>query len=273
MDALSMEQFWGLLLALGSAAILYSSSGHGGATAYLALFGLWGLAPAQMKPLALLMNVVVAGTGAVRFLKAGAVPGRTVGLLLLGSVPCAFLGALVTLPAPTYRGLLGLCLLFAALRLWWRPSTQNAQRVWPPQVVVVTGAGLGFLSGVTGIGGGIFLSPVLVLSRIETPRQTAAAAAVFIVVNSVAGLLAQAHIDGLAQLPTAVPTIVVVGVVFGGGLVGSFFAAHRLAAVPLKRVLGIVLVISGLKLLSEAVDSVAAAPDEGVAQAAGPAPR
>ena len=100
-----MEQFWGLLLALGSAAILYSSSGHGGATAYLALFGLWGLAPAQMKPLALLMNVVVAGTGAVRFLKAGAVPGRTVGLLLLGSVPCAFLGALVTLPAPTYRGL------------------------------------------------------------------------------------------------------------------------------------------------------------------------
>ena len=251
MDALSTELFVALLAALFAAATLYATSGHGGATAYLALFGLWGLVPAEMKPVALVMNVVVAGTGALRLWRAQAMPGRTLGLLLVGSIPAAYVGGLITLPATTYRGLLGACLLVAAVRLWLPIDREGARRAWPAGAFVVVGVVLGALSGLTGIGGGIFLSPLLVLARLEEPKRAAAASAVFIVVNSIAGLVAQGQSGGLAHLPTTLP--VVLAVVFVGGLIGSFLAAHKLAPLALKRALGVVLVVSGLKLLSEAL--------------------
>lgn len=251
MDALSPDVLAGLLAALFVAAALYATSGHGGATAYLALFGLWGLAPAQMKPLALVMNVVVAGVGVVRMLHARAMPGRLIVPLLVGSVPAAYVGGLITLPATTYRGLLGACLLLAAARLWLPADLEGPRRTWPAPAFIVTGVFLGFLSGLTGIGGGIFLSPLLILLRLEEPKKTAAAAAAFIVVNSLSGLLAQHKSGGLAHLPDALPWVL--AVVFVGGFIGSTLAAQKLAPLGLKRALGVVLVVSGVKLLSEAL--------------------
>ena len=206
-----------------------------------------------MKPLALVMNVVVAGTGVVRLLRAGAMPLPLIVPLLVGSVPAAYLGGLVTLPATTYRGILGFCLLVAAVRLWLPAELAGPRRSLHPAVGVVVGASLGFVSGVTGIGGGIFLSPLLILLRLEEPKKTAAAAAAFIVVNSLSGLLAQHKSGGLAELPGALP--IVLGVVFVGGAIGSSLAAHKLAPRGLKRALGVVLVVSGVKLLSEALFS------------------
>lgn len=256
----------GLLVSLLAASCLYATSGHGGATAYLALFGLFGVLPPVMRPMALIMNVVVAGTGVVRMVRAGQMPWRTLGFLLLGSVPLAYVGGLIKLPATTYRGLLGAALLIAAARLWLPdrigggdPNTDHrdrashgAPRTWPVVAYPVVGALLGFLSGLTGIGGGIFLSPILVLGRLENARRTAALAAAFIVVNSVSGLVALHTREAVAtQLPAVFPAVL--AVVFAGGFVGSWLAARGLSMVGLRRALGVVLLLSGLKLLGEAL--------------------
>lgn len=238
-----------LVALMGIAAVLYASSGHGGATAYLALMGLFSVAPATMKPLALVLNVVVAGTGSLRLAKAGQVPWRALAFLLTGSVPLAFVGGRADLPSEVYRPLLGVILLAAAARLFL-PMNERALRHPPAGILlVVMGAGMGLLSGLTGIGGGVFLSPLLVLMRWEDPRRTAGAASVFIVVNSVTGLVGLATRGGLHGLPPELPFVVVV--VLLGGLLGSWLAVHKLAPTGLRRALGVVLVISGAKLIAE----------------------
>jgi uncharacterized membrane protein YfcA len=240
-----------LLVAVGVAALLYSSSGHGGGTAYLALFALWGVAPATMRPLALVLNVVVAGIGAARLLREGVVPRRTVLWLLLGSVPAAFIGALATVSTQTYRAVLGGLLLLAAARVLMPTATAGPLRQAPALALVAMGAGLGALSGMTGIGGGIFLSPLLLLLRLEPPRATAGAAAGFIVVNSLVGLNALAMRPGGVLLPAMLPLFVVVVAV--GGLVGSWAVARRLDPRRLLIVLSMVLGLSGVRLISEAM--------------------
>jgi uncharacterized membrane protein YfcA len=240
----------GLLLAVGVAALLYSSSGHGGGTAYLALFALWGVVPSTMRPLALVLNVVVAGIGTARLVKEAVMPWRTLLLLLLGSVPAAAVGALATVSTQTYRGVLGLLLLLAAARVVMPTATSGPVRPAPALGLVAMGAGLGVLSGMTGIGGGIFLSPLLILLRLEPPRETAGAAAAFIVVNSAVGLVALAGRGGV-QLPATLPWFVTV--VVAGGLVGSWAVARRLDPRRLLIVLSVVLGLSGLRLISEAM--------------------
>ena len=139
----------GLLVAVGVAALLYSSSGHGGGTAYLALFALWGVVPSTMRPLALVLNVVVAGIGAARLVKEAVMPWRTLLLLLLGSVPATSVGALATVSTQTYRGVLGLLLLLAAARVVMPTATNGPVRHAPALALVAMGAGLGLLSGMT----------------------------------------------------------------------------------------------------------------------------
>ena len=247
-----------LLLAAG----LYSTSGHGGATAYLALFGLFGVVPASMRPMALVLNVVVAGFGSLRLWRAGVMPWRTLGFLVLGSVPGTMLGGLIDLPATTYRGLLGAALLVAATSLILPQHTPSdpgePTRCVPPAALLVVGLLLGVLSGLTGIGGGIFLSPLLILLRIEDPRRTAAAAAAFIVVNSLTGLTTLAWRGGLTTLPPVTAAFAVV--VLLGGMVGSWLAAGRLTLRGLRVALGIVLVVSGTKLLGEALTTPTTTP-------------
>ncbi len=234
----------GLVLA---AALLYSSGGHAGASAYLAIFALFSVAPAIMKPTALVMNIAVATIGSVRFIRARAVPFHLLRPLCLGSIPAAFVGGSIRLRPGTYLLLLGLVLLAASALLWLRPRSSGRRPVPPSVLLCGIGAALGFVAGLTGIGGGIFLSPLLILTGWEEPRQTSGAATVFILVNSVLGLLG--HLSSTLLVP---PQALLLGAsAVLGGIVGSWLGVHRLRPLALRRVHAVVLLLSGAKLLIE----------------------
>ena len=228
-----------------AAAVLYSSVGHAGASAYLAAMGLFGVAPAAMRPAALAMNIVVAAAGTWRFVSAGAVPGGLLLPLCAASVPAAFVGGAIRLPASVYAPLLALTLLVGAWRLWSRLEHGDLRPPPPARALLVIGAGFGLLAGLTGIGGGIFLSPTLILAGWETPRRTAGASVVFILVNSIAGILG--HLSTAGQVPPG--TALLAAVALAGGLYGSWLGARRLPPLALRRLLAAVLVIAGMKLL------------------------
>jgi uncharacterized membrane protein YfcA len=230
-----------------AAAVLYSSGGHAGASAYLALMAFFSVAPAVMRPTALVMNIAVASIGSTRFIRARAVPWHLLRPLCLGSIPAAFAGGRIRLAPGTYLLVLGTVLLAAAFFLWLRPKSPMTRK--PPSriLLIAIGCALGFVAGLTGIGGGIFLSPLLILTGWEEPRRTSGAAAVFILVNSVLGLLGQ--LSSLVQVPPQAALLTIAAVC--GGLVGSWLGVHRLQALVLRRVHAVVLVISGTKLLLE----------------------
>jgi uncharacterized membrane protein YfcA len=230
------------------AAALYSSVGHGGASAYLAAMALFGLAPAVMKPTALCLNLLVASLGTYRFWRAGFFSWRTFLPFAAASVPFAFVGGALTLPAGVYKPVVGVVLLFAAVRLFMHAraiAREGEARLPPLWVASLLGAGIGFLSGLTGVGGGIFLSPILLLMNWADVRRTAAVSAAFILVNSAAGLLG--NLASVKSLPAALPYLAVAALV--GGLVGSELGSRRLPPLAVRRLLSLVLVIAGVKLI------------------------
>ena len=227
-----------------AAALLYSSVGHGGASAYLAVMALAGVAPEEMRPAALTLNILVAGIGSWRFLRAGLFDGRLFWPVALASVPLAFLGGTITLPAVLYQPLVGLALLYAAWQFFSDPvpSTRTARP--HTLAVVLAGAAIGLLSGLTGVGGGIFLSPLLILLAWAPVRQTSGIAACFVLVNSIAGL-AGARGAG-TSLPEGLALWAVAAVC--GGLLGTELGSRRLPPPVLRRLLGLVLAIAGAKM-------------------------
>jgi uncharacterized protein len=236
----------GLLILV--AAILYSSVGHGGASAYLAVMALFGIAPAVMRPTALVLNLFVAGIAAIQFARAGWFRWRLFWPFAVASIPMAYLGGRLSLSDPAYRRILGAVLLFAAVRLALKLS--DAAQQAPPRpmsipLAIVFGAGIGLLSGLTGVGGGIFLSPLLLVGGWAEPKSTAAVSAAFIWVNSLAGLLGRP--GSLAVLPSS--TVLWVAAAIVGGLIGSGQGSRRLASLTLRRLLAVVLVVAGLKLI------------------------
>ena len=236
-----------LALAIFVMAALYSSVGHAGASGYLAAMALAGLAPAVMKPTALTLNILVALIAAARFYRAGYFSWRILLPFALSSIPFAFLGGALTLPGSVYQKLVGLALLFAAFRLWMHAAARadaEAGRA-PLPAAVALGAGIGLLSGITGVGGGIFLSPVLLLAGWAETRQASGVAAAFILVNSVAGLAG--HVASVRNVPDSIYLWGAAAV--AGGLVGTELGRRRLAPVTLRRVLSAVLVIAGIKML------------------------
>lgn len=229
------------------AALLYSAVGHGGASAYLAVMALAGLSPDVMKPSALLLNVVVAGVAAWWFARAGYLSWPLLWPFAVASVPAAFLGGFLTLPARWYQIVLGGVLAYAGIRmlLQRRIATEDEARRPSMPVALGAGAGIGLLSGLVGIGGGIFLSPLLLLLGWAGPRGTAGTSAAFILVNSLAGLAG--HLLRAPALPAALP--VWAGFALAGGWTGARFGSIVMPAGALLRLLALVLLLASVKLV------------------------
>jgi len=232
------------------AAGLYSSVGHAGASGYLAAMALVGLAPEAMKPSALALNVLVAIIGAVSYIRAGHFDWRTFYPFATLSIPAAFIGGAINLPPAVYKPAVGIILLLAAAELARSahavtPADSNPNEIVPIAPGLAVGGVIGLLSGLTGTGGGIFLSPVLLLTGWARTRRTSGVSAVFILVNSIAGLAGTTV--SVVTLPAGLP--VWTGAALAGGVIGTQLGSRWLSVTVLRYVLAAVLVIAGLKLL------------------------
>ena len=238
------------LLALGMliAAFGYASVGHGGASAYLAAMALAGVAPEEMRPIALALNVIVSALATWKFHRAGHFRWRLFWPFAAVSIPFAYLGGAIALPDQTYRVLVGVVLVYAAWQLWrsGRAGEEMRELSEPPLAwAMLIGAAMGLLAGLTGVGGGIFLSPLLLMLGWAGTKQTSAVAAPFILVNSVAGLAAIA-VSRSAALPGY--TWVLVPAVLIGGWLGAEYGSRRFANPLVRRVLAVVLALAGGKM-------------------------
>jgi len=231
------------------AALLYSSVGHGGASGYLAVMGLVGIEPSLMKPTALCLNILVSSIAFFRFYKAGAFSWALFIPLALTAIPFSYLAGTVSLPSHIYKPVVGAVLLFAAYQSFKSANVLTEQQILKPvsnALLLVIGAGLGLLSGLTGVGGGIFLSPLLLFTRWSTPKIVAGVAAAFIFVNSVSGLLGVLSTG--AKIPSELP--IWLTVVLFGGFLGATYGSKKLADPILNRLLAIVLLIAGAKMIA-----------------------
>jgi uncharacterized membrane protein YfcA len=233
-------------VAFFTAAALYASVGHGGASAYLAVMGLVGMAPVEMKPIALLLNIAVSAVALGHFIRAGYFKSDLFWPLAAASVPAAFLGGWLQSPEPVFKLILAAALIVGAWRLIAAPSeTDEAPRQvrWPALLAI--GGGIGFLSGLVGIGGGIFLTPLLVICRWSPAKVAAAISAAFIAANSCAG------IAGFMLKGGAVPAMAwsLLPCVLAGAWLGSRWGSGRAKIPALRRALALVLLVAAAKFV------------------------
>lgn len=233
--------FAGILLI----AFLYSSVGHAGASGYIAVMSLLSIAPEVIRPTALVLNILVATIASWQFWRGGHFSWRLFWPFAVAAVPLAFVGGYVALPAEILKRLIGIVLLASAARLLLKPLNDVVASEPSRLLAVPLGGALGLLAGLTGTGGGIFLTPVLILFGWAKAKTAGAVSAVFILVNSSAGLLG--NFSATSAFPTAALTLAVAAIV--GGSAGSYLGSRRLPHTAIKRLLAIVLTIAGAKLL------------------------
>jgi len=227
-------------------AFLYASVGHGGASGYLALMAIFAVSPAVMKPTALLLNLFVSSTSFLQFYRGGHFKWKTFWPFALASIPLSFVGGMMVIESSIYKKILGILLVIPVIRfLFFRNTDPKDFRPSNIPLSLATGGLIGLLSGMIGIGGGIILSPFLLLLKWTDQRQTAAISAAFIFVNSVAGLSGQL-IKGFEFNGYMLSYV---GVAFAGGICGAYFGALKFPQQVLKNVLGCVLVLAAFKLL------------------------
>lgn len=227
-------------------AFLYASVGHGGASGYLALMALFSFSPEVIKPTALLLNLFVAGISFIQFARAGHFQWRLFVVFAVLSIPLSFLGGMLELDPQWYKFTLGLLLLFAIARmigLFDKQKMSLNELNWP--IGILVGGSIGFFSGLIGIGGGIILSPVILLLRWGSIKEAAAVSALFIWVNSLAGLTGQLRF-GFELSPNIwlMTGLTLIGG-FAGGTAGSFFVGKK----QMKLILSVVLVLASVKLI------------------------
>ena len=236
-----------LIPALFAGAMLYASVGHGGASAYIAIMALAGLASAEIKPAALLLNIVVASIGTYKYVRAGCFDARLLTWFAVFSLPMAYWGGTLVLPDAWFKPTVGLVLLFAA----WRMLAPGLARVdaevkrAPLSGIALSGSVMGLMSGLTGVGGGIFLSPLVLLMGWATTRATSGVAAAFILLNSLAGLAGYLSHASLPEYDLTWWALAVAA----GGWIGAEIGSRRLAPNWIRRLLAVVLAIAGTKLV------------------------
>ena len=239
----SLLLFFGLLFLV---AILYASVGHGGASGYLALMAIFSVAPNVMKPTALLLNLFVSATSFIQFYRGNHFKWKLFLPFAIASIPMAFLGGMVVVDGTIYKKILGLLLLIPVARFLIFPQFDVSEiKKSNIGLSLVIGATIGLLSGMIGIGGGIILSPVLLLLKWTDQKQTAAISASFIFVNSVSGLAGQVT----KGIHFTSDMFLYVVIAFAGGMIGAYFGAHRVKQTVLKNVLAIVLLMAAYKLI------------------------
>jgi uncharacterized protein len=239
------ELLLGMTIGVLIIAFLYSSVGHAGASGYIAVLSLCGLAPEVIKPTVLVLNIVVACIGSWQFWRSGHLSWRLFTMFALASIPMSFFGGYLKLPTTVFKLVLGITLLLSALRFLVKPLTD--EHVQAPQLPVALsiGGAIGFLSGLTGTGGGIFLTPLMYLCRWAKAKQASAVSVLFILVNSISGLLG--NLSSMQKIPSFTGFLVVAVIL--GGSSGSYLGSRKFSAIGIQRLLAAVLVIAGLKLI------------------------
>ncbi len=234
-----------LALLIFSVAALYSSVGQAGGSGYLAAMLVLGLPGAMMRPAALLLNVGVATVASITYIRAGAFSWRTLLPFAIASVPMSFVGGSLVLPPEIYKPVIGIVLVLAAIRLLAGAGKAPTARAMPVPLALAAGALIGLASGLTGIGGGIFLTPLLLFTGWETPRAAAGISAAFILLNSIAALLGQPV--ALSALPPVMPVWALCAIV--GGWIGAEYGSRTLNAVWTRRGLAVVLLVAAARTL------------------------
>lgn len=234
-----------ILLLLATVAFAYAMVGHGGASGYLALMGVLGFAPDVMRPTALILNICVSLIAFMQFSAAGHFRWKLFWPFAVASVPFAFIGGRMGLDPLWYKRVLAGCIIVAALRLFGLfGSGERALREAPLFLALVIGASIGLLSGMLGIGGGILLSPMLLICAWADAKEAAAVSALFIFVNSISGLA------GISMQALRIDQHMLIwsGTAIVGGMLGSYIGARRAPEPRLRQALGVVLVIASIKL-------------------------
>jgi uncharacterized membrane protein YfcA len=228
-------------------ATLYSSVGHAGASGYLAAMALLSVAPELMRPTALVLNIFVATIATIQFAWAGHFSWRLYWPFVATAVPAAYLGGALALPARWYAIVVGGALLLAALRMFFTAVRAGSEPTHPPPLwaALLTGACIGMLAGLTGTGGGIFLTPIVLFMRWADAKKAAGLSAPFILATSIAGIVGL--LSKSPALPGELPIWITAAV--AGGLTGAYFGSRRLSSPWLRRLLALVLAIAGLKML------------------------
>lgn len=229
-------------------AIIFSAIGHAGASGYLAVMALMGMAPAVMKPTALTLNILVALVATIQFYRAGFFSWRALWPFVLTSIPMAFWGGAHQLPGTVYKWAVGIVLVASAVIILASQKLRIEKPTLFPHMPIpwalMSGAVIGLVSGLIGTGGGVFLSPLMVLACWATVRQATGVIAAFVLLNSIAGLAG--YVTKITQLPTH--TYLWLGAVLLGALIGTELGRKRLKLPALERILALVLLIAGLKM-------------------------
>jgi uncharacterized membrane protein YfcA len=235
-----------LIICIVTVAVLYSCVGHGGASGYIAVMTIFGLSSIAIKPTALVLNILVSFIASVQFYRAGYFRWSVFWRFAITSIPFAFIGGSFILPAYFYKYIVVLILWFSAVQLFVRPVVQtNKIRLPSIPISLLVGAVLGLLSGLIGVGGGIFLSPLLILMGWAGNKETAAVSAFFILANSCSGLAG--YVNGNHTIPPYAFNFALAAA--SGGLMGSYLGSRQLPAMSVQKILSVVLVIAGYKVL------------------------
>jgi uncharacterized protein len=241
-----LDQFL-LLLSVFFVAILYSSVGHGGASGYLAVLSLFGIAVLDIKTSALILNIIVSGIAFFFYFKQEFFKWKLFYPFALLSIPMSFLGSMIKINPSLYKQILGICLVFAVLRIlgvFGKEKNEKTKNV-PLVLALVIGAVLGLVSGIIGIGGGIILTPIMLIFSWGKVKEVAAVSALFIFVNSISGLIGTFKQDFIFTQEL----ISWISIAVLGGIIGSFWGSKKALNVNLKRVLAGVLFFASIKLI------------------------